>query len=60
MVDSYYPIIVGIITGELVSNISLFVQTLSCVQFFLYIVGTGEVVEGTEWLRFKAILNAFK
>lgn len=30
MVDSYYPILIGIIKGELVSTLGLFVQVLTC------------------------------
>lgn len=32
MVDDYYPILIGIITGELVSTINLFVQVLASLQ----------------------------
>lgn len=33
MVDDYYPILMGIITGELVSTVNLFVQVLASFQY---------------------------
>lgn len=33
IVDDYYPIIIGIITGELVSTVNLIFQILACFQF---------------------------
>lgn len=56
MVDNYYPILMGILTGELVSNLSVFVQT-SKYSLKLVFKGTGSRPKYLLWHQISYLIN---